>query len=61
MAHERMKAALDRIDRALERLEQAEIPQETDDVGTSDAARRRAAEALQSLDTLITELKASRG
>ncbi len=61
MALERMRVAIGRIERALDRIERAAIDQETDDGGTSDLARERAAEALRSLDSLITELKARRG
>lgn len=62
MGQERMQVALSRIEKSLERLERISLDDKAaEDLGTSDLARERAAEALRSLDTLITELKSRRG
>ncbi len=52
MASDRIQAALDRIERALDRIEQAP-PQPA----TAAPRREQAAQALRSLDSLISELK----
>ena len=64
MMSDRMKMALGRIEHALDRLEQTPATPPivaSNDVIASDLVRERAANALRSLDTLISDLKANRG
>jgi hypothetical protein len=64
MMSDRMKQAIGRIEHALDRLEQSAAAPPivaSNDVIASDFARERAASALRSLDTLISDLKAHRG
>ncbi|CAN5316656.1 hypothetical protein BH10PSE12_BH10PSE12_00840 [soil metagenome] len=60
MANERMMQAISRMERALDRLEAIPTPSRSAAPSPCDPDRGRAVAALQSLDSLIADLK-SRG